>query len=175
MVLQKLKRNPAIGKLVAQYDQLPKRDQQALLVMSVAILLAVLYFAIWRPAVSFHDRAESSRENAAELLAWMNANRTSIQALAEGGAGGTTTSSITDGRALMSTVTRSAGDSGLSLNRFEPSGDSAIRVWLENVSFQKVAAWLEKLSGQHGIVVDQASFDREDAPGMVSVRLTLKI
>lgn len=174
-MLEKLKEHPAVGKLVAQYDHLPKRDQQALIVLLVAVALAILYFGIWRPAAGFHERAEAAQENAVNLLAWMRSNRSAIQALAQSGSEGSQPSRIQDSRALMSTVTRSAGEAGLSLNRFEPSGDSAIRVWLENVPFQKVAAWLEKLHDEFGVVVDQASFDRQDSPGMVSVRLTLEV
>ena len=66
-----LKKQPAIGKLMARYDQLPARDRQALLVLAVALLLAVLYFMIWRPAAGFHEHAIGNRENARELLAWM--------------------------------------------------------------------------------------------------------
>lgn len=171
----KLKEHPALGKLIAQYDHLPKRDQQALMVLLVAIVLAVIYFGIWRPASGFHERAESSRVNAEALLGWMSANRMAMQSLAQSGNQGAANSQISDGRALMSTVTRSAGESGLSLNRFEPSGDKAIRVWLENVPFQSIAAWIERLDDEYGIVVDQASFDRQDSPGIVSVRLTLSI
>ncbi|SFM25935.1 type II secretion system protein GspM [Marinobacter zhejiangensis] len=175
-MFDKLKENPAVGKLIAQYDHLPKRDQQALTVLLVALVIAVIYFAIWRPATEFHAAAEASRENAEELLAWMSANRQGIQSLAQSSARGTgNNSQITDGRALMSTVTRSAGESGLSLNRFEPSGDSAIRVWLEDVPFQSVASWIERLNDEFGVVVEQASFDRQDSPGIVTARLTLSI
>ncbi|MDX1755550.1 MAG: type II secretion system protein M [Marinobacter sp.] len=174
-MLQKIKDHPAVGKMIAQYDHLPKRDQQALLVLLIAVALAVVYFGIWRPAAGFHERAVSARENSAELLAWMQENRAAIQQLSasDGDRGGA--SQLSGSRALMSTVTRTAGQSGLSLNRFEPSGDSAIRVWLEDVPFKNVASWLEGLHQEYGVVVDQASFDRGDAPGVVSVRLTLEI
>ncbi len=174
-MLAKIKEHPAIGKLIAQYDQLPKRDQQALLVLVVAVLLAIIYFGIWRPAAGYHERAADAKDNAETLLAWMQENRASLRQLAQSGGDPGGVSQLTDSRALMSTVTRTAGQSGLSLNRFEPSGDSAIRVWLEDVPFKNVASWLEGLSQQYGVVVDQASFDRGDAPGLVSVRLTLEI
>ncbi|MFL1453018.1 type II secretion system protein GspM [Marinobacter sp. GN3S48] len=175
-MLTKLKDQPAVGKLIAQYDQLPRRDQQALAVLAVAVLLGVLYFLIWRPVAGFHDQAVSSRENAGELLAWMEANQEDLERLAasEGGEG-PAANAPENGRALMALVTRSAGESGLSLQRFEPSGDSAIRVWLEDVPFAEVAAWLEDLNNNHGVVIDQAAMDRKNDPGIVSVRLTLTI
>ncbi|AZT83791.1 type II secretion system protein M [Marinobacter sp. NP-4(2019)] len=175
-MLTKLKDQPSVGKLIAQYDQLPRRDQQALTVLAIAVFLGLLYFLIWRPITGFHDQAASSRENAEELLAWMRANQSDIERLAASeGAGSPAPNAPQDGRALMALVTRSAGESGLSLQRFEPSGNSAIRVWLEDVPFADVAAWLESLSTDHGVVIDQAAMDRKDAPGIVSVRLTLTI
>lgn len=176
-MLERLKEQPLVGKLTAQYDQLPRRDQQALIALAIAVFLGVLYFAVWRPAASFHDTALASRENAEELLAWMEANRPALSQLA-GGASGPASENVDkpeDGRALMALVTRSAGEAGLSLQRFEPSGDDAIRVWLENVPFSQVASWLEKLNIDNGVEIEQASMDRQNEPGMVSVRLTLAL
>ncbi len=172
-----LKAFPAVGRLTARYDQLPRRDQQALMVLGIAVILGLLYFAIWRPAVSYHDRALDSRENAMELRAWMEANRASIQRLS-GGSSARSSASVNrpaDGRALMALVTRTAGEAGLTLQRFEPSGDDAIRVWLEKVPFGQVASWLEMLNTDNGVEIEQASMDRQDEPGLVSVRLTLSI
>ncbi|WP_298447063.1 type II secretion system protein M [uncultured Marinobacter sp.] len=176
-MLTKLKEQPAVGKLIAQYDQLPKRDQQALVVLAIAVFFGILYFAVWSPITSFHDKAEASKENASELVAWIQANEPVIRRMGSSGSGPAATSADrpADGRALMGLVTRSARDSGLTLQRFEPSGDSAIRVWLESARYSDVAAWLEMLNGKHGIVIDQAALDRGNEPGRVSVRLTLAI
>ncbi|MFN2360656.1 MAG: type II secretion system protein GspM [Marinobacter sp.] len=176
-MFNRIREQPAVGKMIAQYDQLPRRDQQALTVLAIAIFLGILYFAVWAPAASFHEDALGERESSAELLAWLEANRDSLEKLsgASGGEGGSSADTPEDGRALMSLVTRSASDAGLSLQRFEPSGDNAIRVWLDGAPFKEVASWLEQLNTGHGVQIDQASMDRRDDPGMVSVRLTLKI
>lgn len=176
-MLTKLKEQPSVGKLIAQYDQLPKRDQQALTVLTIAVLLGILYFAVWSPVATFHDQAAASKENASELVAWMQSNEPVIRRLGSNGAGPAAASADApaDGRALMGLVTRSARESGLSLQRFEPSGEGAIRVWLEAVPYSEVAAWLEMLNGKHGVVIDQAALDRSGEPGRVSVRLTLAI
>ncbi|WP_417501586.1 type II secretion system protein GspM [Marinobacter sp.] len=176
-MLTKLKEQPIVGKLTAQYDQLPRRDQQALSVLAIALFLGIVYFIIWSPVSSFHDDAAASKENASELVAWMRSNEQVIRRLGSSGAGPTTGSVDipADGRALMGLVTRSARESGLTLQRFEPSGDAAIRVWLEAVPYAEVAAWLEMLNGKHGVVIDQASLDSSGGPGRVSVRLTLTI
>jgi len=176
-MLGKLREQPAFGKLIAQYDQMSQRDQLALKVLAVALFLGLLYFALWRPITVFHEHSASARDNAAELLAWMQTNKASIQRLAN--ANGTTTNTVADkpadGRALMALVTRSARESGLTLQRFEPSGSDAIRIWIENAPFSRVAAWLESLKNDHGVVIDQAAMDKSGTPGEVSVRLTLTI
>ncbi len=176
-MLSKLKNQPAIGKLIAQYDQLPKRDQQALTVLAIAVFIGVLYFAVWRPAVDFNDRAASDRQNAAELLAWVKSNEATIKRLGTAGASPDTSSANKpeNGRALMALVTGSAQQAGLSLQRFEPSGEDAIRVWIERAPFADVAAWLETLKKDHGVIIDQAAMDKASEPGQVSARLTLAI
>lgn len=176
-MLSRIKDQPAIRKLVAYYDQLPRRDQQALMILAVAVLLGLLYVALWRPAAVFHEQSEAARDNAGELLAWMQANEQTLQRLGNAGniSGAASAQKPADGRALMALVTRSAGEAGLSLQRFEPSGEQAIRIWLENAPFAETAAWLERLHGSHGVIIDQAAMDRAGDPGRVSVRLTLAI
>lgn len=176
-MINRLKEHPVVGKLTAQYDQLPRRDQQALAVLAIAVLLGILYFAIWRPAVTYQDSAINNRESAQELLVWLDANRSSLQRLS-GGVSGQPSGSAdkpVDGRALMALVTRTARESGLTLQRFEPSGDDSIRVWLEKVPFSQVSGWLETLNIDNGVEIEQASMDRQNEPGFVSVRLTLTI
>jgi general secretion pathway protein M len=176
-MFSRIKDQPAVGKLIAQYDQLPRRDQQALIALGIAVFLGILYFAVWRPSAEFHDQSLNARDNAAELLAWMETNEPTIQRLGNSGAGSASAvaDKPEDGRALMALVTRSAGEAGLSLQRFEPGGEGAIRVWLENARFADVAAWLENLNVNHAVMIDQAAMDRASEPGRVSARFTLTI
>jgi general secretion pathway protein M len=174
-MLTKLKENPSLRKLVSQYDQLSRRDQMALRLLIAAVLVFLAYFLVWRPAVAFHEQALDEREDAAELLAWMQANQSDIRNLATQGSDSSGSSSISTGRELIATVTRSANAAGLSLQRFEPSGNDGMRIWIEDAPFNPIARWLETLSSEYGIVIDQAAIDRDDEPGQVSTRLTLKI
>jgi general secretion pathway protein M len=176
-MLEKLKDQAGVRKLQVEYLQLPPRDQKALRWLVVAVLAGFLYFALWLPANSYHDRAQASRLNAAQLLAWMRSNSASIGALAgasrvDAGAN-TVIEKPADSRALMGLVTRSARESGLVLQRFEPSGDSSVRIWMDNVPFADVASWLETLSVENGVVIDQAALEQTAEAGKVTARLTL--
>lgn len=176
-MLKKLKNQPGVRKLQVQYLQLPKRDQKALLWLIVAVLAGFLYFSLWLPASSYHDRAQASRYNAAELLTWMNNSSSSIRQLAGASVADNGNDDAVekpaDGRALMGLVTRSARESGLMLQRFEPSGDTAVRIWMDNVPFADLASWLEALSAKNGVLIDQASLEQNVEAGKVTARLTL--
>ena len=175
-MLERLKDLPAVRKLIAQYDHLPRRDQQALGLLTIALLIGLVYFALWRPVVDYHDEGVRSRENASELLAWLQANRQTLNRLSGTNTGQSSSGSKPQsGRELMALVTRTAGESGLALQRFEPSGEDAIRVWIDGVPFSQVASWLEMLGTNNGVEIEQASMDRQSEPGRVSVRLTLTI
>lgn len=174
-MIGRIRELPAVQKLVAQFDQLPRRDQQGLVIIGIALLLGLLYFAVWRPVTGFHAEALADHEQARSLVTWMESNRAAIQQLAENRPSARPATRISSSRELMSLVTSSASEAGIKLQRFEPSGENAIRLWLEDVPFNSVAAWLEQLTGEHGIVIDQAALDRADKPGMISARLTLQI
>lgn len=176
-MLEKLKKQAGVRKLQVQYLLLPPRDQKALRWLVVALLAGFLYFALWLPATRYHDHAETSRLNAAQLLTWMNSNAASISTLAgasrvDAGAD-TAINKPADSRALMGLVTGSARESGLVLQRFEPSGDNSVRIWMDNVPFSDVASWLETLSVENGVVIDQAALEKTDEEGNVTARLTL--
>lgn len=171
--MRTLKEQPLVRQGIARFDQLPKRDQKALQVLGLALAVFLVYFLVWRPAAAYHEEAVANRESATALLGWMREHRGQIEALAATGGGDAASSGINGTRDLMSTVTRSAEQSGLALQRFEPSGEGQMRVWLEDASFNQVARWLETLNAEYGIVIDQAAVDRKDQPGLVSVRLTL--
>jgi general secretion pathway protein M len=174
-MLEKLKKQAGVRKLQVQYLLLPPRDQKALRWLVVALLAGFLYFALWLPATRYHDHAEISRLNATQLLTWMNSNAASISTLAGASRvdAGAAINKPADSRALMGLVTGSAREFGLVLQRFEPSGDNSVRIWIDNVPFSDVASWLETLSVENGVVIDQAALEKTAEEGNVTARLTL--
>ena len=170
-----MRRMPIFQKINTAYDHLPRRDQRAVQALAVALALFIAFFLIWRPVQEFHDDAAARAEAAVERLAWLEAHMEQARQLAQQGQADGPVEKIEDSRSMMRTVTASAQDAGLRLQRFEPSGDEQMRVWLDNTQFDSLASWLERLSAEYGIVVDQASIDRADASGRVNVRLTLSL
>ena len=69
-------------------------------------------------------------------------------------------------------ITQTAAQAGLTLRRLEPEGAQTV-VTLEDVEFDKVMAWLERLQREGGLGVAALKLDRRPAPGIVNVQLTL--
>ena len=171
-MLSRLQQWPPLQKLRTRYDQLGQRDQRALQVLSLALVIALIYLAIWKPIADFRDDARAEMDRANDLVGWIQSQETAARNLATGGDGAQ--QQLGDGE-LLRTVTESANRSGMPLQRFEPSGDQAMRIWLDKAPFTDLTQWLAHLQSEYGIRVDQASLDRTDDPGVVSVRLTLQI
>ena len=53
----------------------------------------------------------------------------------------------------------------MTLNRFQPEGNDALAVSLDDVPFGVLVGWLEALASEEGIAVRQASIDARDEPG----------
>lgn len=152
-----------------RWESLEDREKLSLKVMFVALTLAIAYFAIWSPAHKFMVDSQRSVEDRRELLALVISSR---QALARSGAVSNAAPDM-NSQQLVSTVTNMARTQQLSLKRFEPSGENKIKVWVEDVSFDNLVAWLSKLDKAIKVSVEQISVEKQDKPGVVSARLTL--
>lgn len=171
-MLSRIEQWPPLQKLRARYDHLGQRDQRALQVLSLALALVLVYLLVWKPITDFRNDARAEMEQAQELVAWIQNQKPAARRLDTGASG---TQQELRGGDLLRTVTESADRSGLPLQRFEPSGDAAMRIWLDAVSFTDLTQWLAHLRSEYGINVDQASVDRTDDPGFVRTRLTLQL
>jgi len=171
-LINKLKSAPSVVSAQRQYDALPSRDQKALLALSVALGLAILYFMVWAPAHSFAKQEKANLTSGKELLSWVKANEAVARTLVSNTGKGS--SKILDSQSLVSTVSANALKHKIKLKRFEPSGERKVRVWLEKVPFNNVIVWLRDLNASYGIDVAQISIDRDEKGGLVTVRITLK-
>ncbi len=152
--------------LSRKWQSLPQRDQNALLVLGVALALFIAVFGIWRPAAQFAESARADAEQARADYVWMKEREAFVRALRQSG------SSQANGR-VLTIVNQEAGRYGIELKRFEPRGENRLNVWLESIPFDKVVLWLSQL-GKQGIQVRQISVDQAGQPGLVNVRLSLE-
>jgi len=82
----------------------------------------------------------------------------------------------TSGESLVVLIDSSARESGLgkSLSSSQPTGDGGLRIRLDKAPFDGIAAWLSRLSQQHGVRVESAEIESAGEAGMVNAGLVLK-
>jgi general secretion pathway protein M len=87
-----------------------------------------------------------------------------------------------DGAAIESTneslvvlVDRTAREAGLGSNVTgqTPTGESGIRVRLEQAPFDSIVLWMAALEQRYGVLIDSASIDRSAQSGLVNASLVL--
>lgn len=150
---------PQLLPLRRRWQQFEPREQRALQVLGVAVLLTVLVFGLWLPSHRAAVRVQQSYENNRQLLLWMQDNAAQVRRAPEAGG------------SVLGTANALAGSSGLALSRVEPQGEDGVRVWVERADFNAVAGWLGQLVAQ-GVRIDEAQVERRPEGG-VSGRFTL--
>lgn len=173
-VKEKLMQSPILHKASHWYYSQSERDQNALKLLALALLVIGLYLLVWLPAQNFAARARADADREQRLLQWLQQNQSVAREIAARSATGATPGDLR-GQSLLSVVGGVAKTHGIELRRFEPEGDTRMRVWLEKVPFNQMLLWLDGLAKQYGIQVEQISVERSDAPGIVTARLTLAL
>lgn len=164
-----IKQNPSVLKMLKQYEMMPSRDRMALKLLSFVLIIVFMYFALWQPAYTYKKDAETYLQQQKDLLALVVQNKASLKSLANNSSTVTTLNS----QQLVSSVTNLAKHAGVVLKRFEPSGEKEIKVWVDDASFDKMMTWLTTMKRTLNVRVEQISVEKSDAQGLVSARLTL--
>ena len=152
-------------RVIGWYEQLSPRDRLALRVLCGFAVLVLLYSFLLQPVTDYSNRAQMRLQEERDLLAWLRASEPAAN-LAVSGA--------TRNQPVAALVNSSAKTNDLTIRRYEPAGESSLRVWLEGAQFNSVVKWLYQLQSVHGIRAAEFSIERESGPGRVSARLTLE-
>ena len=147
-------------------------EQRMLTMGGIALILIFSYAGVWQPLQKNVANLENQGEQQRALKRWMNQAAAEVKQLQGSGA----STQVRDGRSLLSVVDQTAKRSGLGsgLKRLEPNGQTAVKVWLEQVKFDDMARWLNQLQTKNGLRVDSITIDRQDEPGRINARITLE-
>ncbi len=79
-------------------------------------------------------------------------------------------------RSLFALVDSSARQAGLmtAQTRVEPLAEDRVRVTMDGVNFDQMAAWIEGLDRDEGVDISEWSVDRALVPGVVNTAVTLQ-
>lgn len=148
------------------------RERRVLGIGAVLGLLMLGWALLYKPMA---DARASLAEGNARLAADLEAMRTYAARLGSSAAGGDAVRERA-GRSLLALVDAGIRDIGLAagLRRIEPAGEGRVRLRLEAVPFDPLAAWLETLAQRHGIVVAELSATATEYFGQVDIQLVLR-
>lgn len=158
-----------------RFTALPPNDRRALLIMFAAIAVTVLYFSITLSR-SYQQSAIARYKDTLEDLRWIVLNLDHIGTVA--GAAAKTASVAVDGASdasLINRATTSAKPFGIAFKRFQPEGDTGLRLWIEGAEFDQLMRWVATLEQQQ-IALGQLDIDKlEKQPGLVDARVLLSV
>lgn len=148
-------------------------SEQRLLAIGACAILAMCYFLlVLEPLWLARERA----------LVQVNAERTLAGELATLAAEAATLRGRVDNRtrfdpgaSLTTVINTSAARAGTQAHtrRMTPLGKTGVTLFLDDVPFTELAAWLATLDAQHGIEVERAMLETRQ-PGLVNAQLTLR-
>lgn len=147
------------------WNQASVRDQLALVILGACLGLYILYAAVLKPVGEMRDKQLKS--NAAQMAALERVRDLGAKWANRGGSG-------SGGGSLVNMVDDSLRKHSLRLNNMQPSGNNAVRLRLESVSFNSMIAWLNEMETQQRLQVKDLSISSSRDPGLVSVNMRLQ-
>ena len=152
---------------------LEKREQMSVLLASVFVAFAILYFSIWVPLDRGQQSLESSVATWERSLAELRPLKVAVRS-----ASNSRQPAPQAGQSLVVIVDRTLRERNLysALQRSQPTNQDGIRVEFKDVSFDDMIRWLGDLSSRYGMQVQSGSFSvsTQNVPGRVNVSLTLE-
>jgi len=161
-----------IERFRAWWTALADRERRMLSFGGGALALMLFYLVVWEPVVA----ARADREQALAASRALAARLELIGAEVQRSRGSGGAAAITSrNQSLLSVVDQSTKSAtlGKAPSRLTPEGDTIVKLWIEDVSFDAVVRWLHDLQTRHGVNVEDADIERRSGAGLVSVRLTL--
>ena len=151
------------------YQQLSSSEQRLLLIGALLILAAISWRLVMVPIQNRLDAAVTMKAGLSGQLDEMQ--RIDLRSAQVKGV-----QPLPVEMTFSSWVDQQLSQQGLqeTVNRTEPLDESTMTVWLVNASFDRVIDWLQRISQQHGIQVDQ--FDvtvTDNALGLTNIRMRI--
>ncbi len=163
-----IKNSAIFQQLSAQYENLEDRDRLAIKLLLVFVCSVIMIVGMILPASNYKASSEVRYRNSLEALVWMQENTALVGNVSQQG------SSRDPNQSLLGIANKTSKGFSLSFKRYQPVGDFGLSLWLDDVPFNHVMLWLERLDKRHGISVDEISIDRDEQDGLVNVRLVLQ-
>lgn len=153
---------------------LTRRERIIIQVAALVITVFFSYLFVVEPVSNNYAIYKKNVVIATETLDWMKTAQREVKQL-----GGEQLQNRQPGgkQLILGVVEKSIRNTGLAtvMKRIQPEGDSGLRVWFENASFDKLIIWLEMIESKHGLLVNEINVEQTDSAGLVNVRMFLAL
>lgn len=157
-----------INMLGAWWTGISVREQRLMIVCSVLLLVAGVYWGLLQPMTQRAEQVQHRITSEKQLLGWVQQKADRITELR--GSGGQATTTLPLNQAVSSSVRQF----GIELIRMQPREDE-LQVWIKPVPFNSLLNWLAYMRDRHGVDVLFIDLAAADQQGMVEIkRLQLK-
>lgn len=149
------------------FSGLSASDKRAVVILVIFLFASFMYFMT---AWSFNYRKEQvlALETNRSLMALLDASAKKIHASKDH------TKYENLDQPLLTLVSSTAKENQIVFKRFQPDGESVLKLWMENTNFNSLLLWLQSIDRKNGISVEEISVERSKTEGFVDVRLTLR-
>ncbi|MCE2573548.1 type II secretion system protein GspM [Motilimonas eburnea] len=145
------------------WEGLASRERNLAILSAVVLVVGALYWGVYQPLSQALEQEQTRLKSHQQTLIWMKSKGQDIvnyQAQQRSGSGNVN---------LNQLIGNSARQSGITISRIQPKGNE-LEVWIDNIEFNKLLAWLKQLQERHGVVTLNTDLAVGDAPGTVKVR-----
>lgn len=153
-----------MNALKARFRKLSPREQIIVFLLGLLLCWALFYSIAWSPLSEGITAYESSNEKSEETLDWMReatANLASSQAAPQAQAN----------ESISSLIDKTLPEYKLVMQRYQPTGDKAAQLWLEDAPLVQIIPWLAAMERDYGLRLVNVSVASSDKKGMVKTRV----
>lgn len=151
---------------------LTQRERTMVQYAASVVVVFIIYLFVVDPIITNYAKNKKNVATATQTLEWMQSAALEVKQLR----GGSSLPERPQGKQfILSMVDRSAKKAGLGrvMKRVQPEGDSGVRVWFENASFDELIKWLSVIELKNGLSVNEINIEQTESTGLVNVRVFL--
>ena len=139
---------------------LQTREQRLVTGAAIVLLIGIFYWLVWQPLHQGQTMAQQKVQAAQRQLAQLQQLVPQLQSA---------TPAVSRSGSLAQVISNSARSGSISVSRMQPQNEQLTLV-LDDVSFERLLAWLHALQYQHGVKLVSLDVASAEKPGIVRVR-----
>lgn len=157
-----------MDKLLSTLSQFNRREQTALLIGALLVVLYLLWIAVLSPLNNKRDQLIKATTSAQQSLGSVQVLARQVELLAQ-----QSSQASVAGDNLSGLIDASLRDNGMTMSSFIPNSNGEVRVRIDKVASEPLMQWLYDLESKYQIAIRELSITASNDPGQVSINLRL--